>query len=164
MMRKPFTTYPCTALLFFFLLLCSGPLAHAQIGKVESEDRMIVGSSAESRLVMPYLEYLEVIGKPGYYRLWYRDEVYARDKIKSLDFQASDMELSYLYRVFKEGFSTRRQRLTVGEGRIITMRPGRRGGPMMVTVYYEDESKGAFFLEETELESLLGKYQETVPE
>lgn len=163
-MRKLFTTYPCTGLLLCCLMSFSGHLAHGQIGKVESEDRMIVGSSAESRLVLPYLEYTEVIGKPGYYRLWYRDEVYARDKIRSLDFHASDLELSYLYQVFKEGFSTRRQRLQVGDGRIITMRPGRRGGPMMVTVYYEDDTKGAFFLEETELESLLGKYQEPSPE
>jgi hypothetical protein len=130
-----------------------------QIGEVKKEDRYIVGTTNNAAITLPYLEYIRISDKPGYYKLWYKDEVHSRDNIKSLDFYASEMELNYLYHVLKDGFSTVKQRLSVGEGLIMTMRPVRVGEPMKVTVYYENGSMGAFYLRETELEELLGGYK-----
>ena len=144
------------------LLLFLASQAFGQIGEVKKEDRYIVGSTSNSAITLPYLEYIRVTDKPGYYKLWYKDEIYSRDDIKSLDFYASAMELNYLYHVLKDGYSTVKQRLSVGEGLILTMRPVRVGEPMKVTIYYENGSMGAFYLKESELEELLGSYK-TVP-
>ena len=146
-------------LILMLLLVFISSSALGQIGEVKTEDRVIVGSSGDSQITLPYLEFIRISDKPGYYKLWYKDEVHSRDKIKSLDFYASDMELNYLYHVFKDGFSNVKQRLSVGEGLIQTTRPGRVGQPMKVTIYYENGSQGAFYLKESELESMLGSYK-----
>jgi len=146
-------------LLLLLLLGLISPAAVGQIGEVKTEDRVIVGSSGDPQITLPYLEFIRISDKPGYYKLWYKDEVHSRDKIKSLDFYASEMELNYLYHVFKDGFSTVKQRLSVGEGLVQTMRPGRVGEPMKVTIYYENGSQGAFYLKESELERMLGSYK-----
>ena len=146
-------------LILVLLFLFFSSQTFGQIGEVKKEDRVIVGSSGDAQILLPYLEFIRISNKPGYYKLWYKDEVYSRDKIKSLDFYASEMELNYLYHVLKDGYSTVKQRLSVGEGLILTMRPGREGEPMKVTIYYENGSQGAFYLKETELERLLGSYK-----
>lgn len=144
-------------LVVLFLFLTSGTFG--QIGEVKKEHRVIVGTSGVTEISLPYLEFIRISGKPGYYKLWYKDEIHSRDKIKSLDFYASEMELNYLYHVFKDGYTTVKQRLSVGEGLILTARPGRVGEPMKVTIYYENGSMGAFYLREDELERLLGGYK-----
>ncbi|MDM9630291.1 hypothetical protein [Robiginitalea aurantiaca] len=149
-------------LLLVVLLLFLTSQTFGQIGEVKKEHRVIVGSSGDPQISLPYLEFIRISDKPGYYKLWYKDELHSRDKIKSLDFYASEMELNYLYHVFKDGYTTVKQRLSVGEGLILTSRPGRVGQPMKVTIYYENGSMGGFFLKEDQLERMLGSYK-TVP-
>jgi hypothetical protein len=94
-----------------------------------------------------------------YYTLWYWDDSKSERQVKSLEFFASELELDYLYKVLREGFEVGMQRLEIGESRIVTHRPLRESGPLKVTVYYEDDSYGIFYLKDSALERLLGKYR-----
>ena len=144
-------------LLCLLLFLLSSQL-QAQIGDVKSENKTLVGSAGEPNLVLPFLEYMEVTGKTPYYTLWFWDESKSSREIKSLEFYASHLELDYLYGVLKSGFQVHKQRLEVGECRIVTTRPLRPGKPLKITIYYPDDSIGIFYLKETALERLLGKH------
>ena len=147
-------------LLFAGILLITA-LGHAQIGTAVKEDKVIVGSSGGRTLELPFLEWTKVSGKLPYYTLWYWDDSNSDRQVKSFEFFASELELDYLYKVLKEGFEVGMQRLEIGECRIVTHRPLREGGPLKVTVYYEDDSYGIFYLKDAALERLLGKYRRT---
>lgn len=150
------------------VLLLSGMLfitamGHSQIGTAVAEDKIIVGSSGDPDLVLPFLERTKVSGKLPYYTLWYWDDSKSDREVKTLEFYASELELDYLYKILKEGFEVQMQRLEVGECRIVTHRPLREGNPLKVTVYYADDSFGIFYLREKALERLLGKYRNNPP-
>lgn len=144
----------------FYLLLVpflTTSIACAQIGEVHSQNRTIIGSVGTPQLTLPYLEYVEIEdGNSNYYNLWYRNEDDPRKGIRNIQFYASDFELRYLYNVFREGFRIQLQRLTVGEERVVILRPGRSGEPMRIRIYYKDGSTGSFSLESEEVEKLFG--------
>jgi len=145
--------------LFYLLLipLLSSSLAYAQIGEVQSQNRTIIGSAGAPQLTLPYLEYVEIAdSNSNYYNLWYKNEDDPRKGIRNIQFYASDFELRYLYDVFKEGFKIQLQRLTVGEERVVILRPRRSGEPMRIRIYYNDGSTGSLFLELEEVERLFG--------
>lgn len=79
-----------------------------------------------------------------------------RKGVRNIQFYASEFELRYLYNVFREGFKIQLQRLTVGEERVVILRPGRSGEPIRIRIYYNDGSKGSFLLESEEIEKLFG--------
>ena len=144
----------------FYLLLISlltSSIACAQIGEVQTQNRTIIGSVGSPQLTLPYLEYVEIEdGETNYYNLWYRNEDDPRKGIRNIQFYASDFELRYLHNVFREGFKIQLQRLTVGEERVVIMRPGRSGEPIRIRIYYNDGSTGSFFLESEETDKLFG--------
>ena len=146
-------------LVLFTGILFITAMGHAQIGTAVKEDKVIVGSSGGRTLELPFLERTKVSGKLPYYTLWYWDDSYSDRQVKSFEFFASELELDYLYKVLKEGFEVGMQRLEIGECRIVTHRPLREGGPLKVTVYYEDDSYGIFYLKDAALERMLGKYR-----
>ena len=152
-----FSMRPCF-LLYAIILLCTSQL-HSQIGTAVQEDRIIVGSSGDPELVLPFLERTKVSDKLPYYTLWYWDDSHSEREVKFLEFYASELELDYLYEVLKAGFEVKMQRIEVGKCRIVTHRPIREGNPLKVVVYYEDDSSGTFYLRASALERLLGKYR-----
>lgn len=144
----------------FYLLsisLLTFSVARAQIGEVQSQNRTIIGSVGTPQLKLPYLEYVEIEdGTSNYYNLWYKNQDDPRKGIRNIQFYASEFELRYLYNVFREGFKIQLQRLTVGEERVVILRPGRSGEPIRIRIYYNDGSKGSFLLESEEIEKLFG--------
>ena len=141
----------------FLIPFLTSSLAFAQIGEVQSQNRTIIGSVARPQLNLPYLEYVEIEdGDTNYYNLWYRNEDDPRKGIRNIQFYASDFELRYLYNVFREGFKIQLQRLTVGEERVVILRPGRSGEPIRIRIYYNDGSTGSLSLQLEEVEKLFG--------
>jgi hypothetical protein len=130
---------------------------YGQIGKVVQENKHIVGSSGDSKLELPFIEYYEVTDKPPYYTLWYWDDSKSERKIKSLKFHATDMELDYLYKVLNEGYDISMQRIEIGECRLVTRQPLRSENPLKINIYYPDDSVGTFYLKKSDLELLLGQ-------
>ncbi|MDM9630914.1 hypothetical protein [Robiginitalea aurantiaca] len=144
------------------MLFLAAPEAKGQIGDVIQENKVIVGSARASTLQLPFIEYSEVTGMSPYYTLWYWDDTTSDRKIKALQFHATDLELDYLYKVLKDGFSVSMQRIEIGESRLVTRRPLRSGNPLKINIYYEDNSVGTFYLKEATLEPLLGNTRNPV--
>lgn len=143
-------------LITILALVLSTNLTIAQIGKAEDiEKPTLIGTSLKSGSGLPRLEYIKRNGKRTY-SITYRNLEYDNIKdIKSIEFEATDEELQYLYNFFKESFGREDRTLTVGNARLVTNSSDENN--MYVFVYYPNEPNGWFYLGANEVDRLFGK-------
>lgn len=140
-------------------LVLSTNLSFAQIGTAKDiEKPTLIGTSLKSGSGLPRLEYYNRNGKKTY-SITYRNLEYENIKdIKSIEFEATDKELEYLYNFFKESFGRNDRTLKVGNATVLA--GSEDPVNMYVFVYYPNQTKGWFYLGANEVDRLFGKLDE----